>query len=83
MQNIHRFFVQSTEQMPIGIVTRSTGYYIMDTQNGSIISRQDVTDQFGIFDEKLLNLFGDDEVVFEKEDDARTVALSLKKAFEI
>ncbi|MBZ6004081.1 hypothetical protein KII95_08675 [Leuconostoc gelidum subsp. aenigmaticum] len=80
MQNMQRFFVQSTEQMPIEIVTRSIGYYITDTQNRSIISRQDVTGQFGISDEKLLNLFGDDGVVFEKQDDARKVALSLKNS---
>ncbi|USI45394.1 hypothetical protein [Leuconostoc mesenteroides] len=80
MQNMQRFFVQSTEQISIDIVTHSIGYYITDTQNGSIISRQDVTDRFGIFDEKLLNLFGDDGVVFENHDDARKVALSLKNS---
>ncbi|WP_089896416.1 hypothetical protein [Leuconostoc inhae] len=80
MQNIQRFFVQSTEQMPIESVTRSIGFYITDTQNRSIISRQDVTNQFFIFDEKLLNLFGDDGVVFEEQDDARKVALSLKNS---
>lgn len=80
MQNMQRFFVQSTEQMPIESVTRSIGFYITDTQNRSIISRQDVTNQFFIFDEKLLNLFGDDGVVFEEQDDARKVALSLKNS---
>lgn len=80
MQNMLRFLVRSTEDMPIAVFTRSDaiGYYIMDEQKQSIVSKQDLANQFGIFDKELLNLFGDDGVVFEKQDDARKVALSLK-----
>ncbi|CDX64894.1 Protein of unknown function [Leuconostoc citreum] len=61
-----RLFVRNTEEAPISSITHSDGmgYYITDTQDGSIISKQDITDKFGIFDKELLNLFGNDGVVF-------------------
>ncbi|WP_341864409.1 hypothetical protein [Leuconostoc citreum] len=78
-----RLFVRNTEEAPISSTTHSDdmGYYITDIQDGSIISKQDITDKFGIFDKELLNLFGNDGIVFEEQDDARKVALAIKDSF--
>lgn len=82
MQNMFRFFVADTRERPIEIITRSNavGYYINDGDSGLIISKQDLTDTFGIYDTELLNLFGDDGYVFENEGDAKKVALALKNS---
>lgn len=80
MQNISRFFLRDTATQPIAnlISSNAEGYYIEDTYSNLFVSKQDLIEKYGISDERLLNLFGDDGTIFEKKEDAVTVIEFLK-----
>ncbi|WP_334098223.1 hypothetical protein [Leuconostoc lactis] len=81
MQNISRFKLWNTEIRPIAHLLKSNaeGYYIEDLHKQSFISKEELTGKYGINDDRLLSLFGDDGTIIKKREDAITIINFLKE----